>query len=93
MEIGDYFIINWKHIVNIYKNIKVCKFPNREYTIHNFSKSKLSVYYLNEKTNRKCNCDKCSNPSTIQSIGISDIIVTNTKKAIERDKKIKSILK
>lgn len=93
IEIGDYFIINWKKIISIYKYIRPCNFQNREYKIHGFSKSMLSVYYLNEKTNRKCKCDRCRNPSTIQGIGISDIIITNNKKTIERDRKIKLILR
>ena len=93
IEIGDYFIINWKKITNIYESVRPCNFQNREYVIHSFSKSMLSVYYLNEKTNRKCKCDRCRNPSTIQCMGISYIIITNTRKVIERDNKIKLILK
>lgn len=97
-EIGDKFIINWKKIISTYPSVKVCKFPELEFTIDSFSKSKLSVYFADNRTNKKCSCDYCSKilygrniSEGIKSIGTGDIIITQKKLAIERSRKLKSL--
>ena len=93
-EIGDKFIINWKKIRSTYP-VKSCKFPDLEFTIEHFSKSKLSVYFKDNRTNIKCSCQVCekdkSSNRTSNSIGINDIIITQKKLAIERSRKLKSL--
>jgi hypothetical protein len=74
LEVGDKFIINWDGIKSTYPNIKLCKFPDLEFTIDSFSKSKLSVYYnpndcsksvlaVRKFRNRNCNINKNCNCS------------------------------
>jgi hypothetical protein len=98
-EIGDKFIINWKRIISAYPSVKLCKFPDLEFTIESFSKSKISVYYLDNRTNKKCKCQYCGksiygnnikNNNTC-SIGVADIIITKKKLSIERDNKLKRL--
>ena len=94
IEVGDKFIINWKGIKKTYPSVHVCKFPDLEFTVDSFSKSKLSVYYLDMRTNKKCKCRYCcitNVKGTIGSIGVNDIIITNKKLAFERDRKLKSL--
>jgi hypothetical protein len=99
-EIGDKFIINWKKIRSTYPSVKACNFPELEFTIDAFSKSKLSVYYHDKRTNKKCSCSLCCkksnyidiNPCTVPiCIGVDSIVVTQKKLAIERDKKLKDL--
>ena len=94
-EIGDKFIINWKKIRSTYPSVKVCKFPDLEFTIESFSKSKLSVYFTDNRTNIKCSCQTCvrdkSSNRTSNSIGINDIIITQKKLSIERSRKLKEL--
>ena len=106
-EIGDRFIINWKKIKLTYPSVKLCKFPELEFTIEHFSKSKLSVYFKDNRTNIKCSCQVCGEDilngnlsisnSSIQhltrgrTIGVRDIIITQKKLAIERSRKLKSL--
>jgi len=99
IEVGDKFVINWKGIKKTYPNVQVCKFPDLEFTVDSFSKSKLSVYYLDMRTNKKCQCQYCCitpvhtniTGSRKYSIGVNDIIVTQKKLAFERDRKLKSL--
>lgn len=94
-EIGDKFIINWKKIKSTYPSIKTCKFSDLEFTIDSFSKTKLSVYFTDNRTNIKCYCQICkkdkSSNRTSNSIGINDIIITQKRLAIERSRKLKSL--
>lgn len=91
-EIGDRFIINWKKLIE-YPSLKryQCYFPDLEFTIDHFSISKLSVYFLDNRTNKKCKCSICSNNDTEKCIGISDIILTRKKISIERSNKLKKL--
>ena len=91
VEVGDKFVINWKGIKKTYTNVKVCKFPELEFTVDSFSKSKLSVYYLDMRTNKKCQCQYCGIPKIKYSIGAHDIIITQKRLAFERDRKLKSL--
>ena len=91
IEIGDIFIINWKRLKSIYPSVRQCNFPDREFVIHDFSNSKMSVYYLDNRTNKKCKCKQCSTQNQLKCIGISDIIVTQKRISINRQNKLKSI--
>lgn len=52
IEVDDRFTISWKHIKKIYPNLKVCNQPNKEFTVIDFSKSVLSVYFDDNRTNK-----------------------------------------
>ena len=97
-EVGDKFIINWKKVSAVYPGIKICKFPYLEFTIDSFSKSKLSVYFIDKRTNKKCSCTYCDKmlhgkniKEGAKSIGVTDIIITQKKLAIERSRKLKEL--
>ncbi len=94
-ETGDKFIIDWKGIRKTYPYIQVCKFPDLEFEVQDFSKSKLSVYYLDKRTSKKCQCQYCCITDTSgkmqYSIGVNDIIITRKRLQIERDKKLESL--
>lgn len=81
IEVGDKFVINWKGIKILYPSVRVCKFPDLEFTVDSFSKSKLSVYYLDMRTNKKCKCQYCCindiTGNKKYSIGVHDIIITS----------------
>ena len=89
-EIGDKFIINWKEIRNRYPSVRPCNFPDMEFTINSF-RSKISIYYLDNRTNKKCKCQQCDTPSSIRGIGILDIIITQKKLSFDRDRKLKQL--
>ena len=97
-EIGDKFIINWKKVSAVYPGIKICKFPDLEFKIESFSKSRLSVYFIDKRTNKKCSCaycDKVLHDKNIKegakSIGVDDIIITQKRLSVERSLKLKSL--
>lgn len=93
-ELGDRFIIDYKKIKKIYPSSSRffdCKLPNMIFTICGFSKSNLSVYYNDNRTNKKCNCNRCSDDKKVKSIGISDIIIVQKKISFERDRKLKAL--
>lgn len=93
INIGDKFIIDWIEITKLY-NLKVCRFPNKEFIINSFSKSGQSVYFEDNRTNKKCNCSICKvDHNGYKCIGISEIKITQSKISYERDGKIKQILK
>lgn len=94
INIGDRFVIDWKKITKLYY-LKVCISPNKEFTVESFSKSLLSVYFKDNRTNKKCDCNICDQfgHNGYKCIGISDIKITRSKIAYERDRKIKQILK
>jgi len=92
MEIGDSFIVDWDMIKGFYSNITKCRFPKREFIIKSFSKSGLSVYFEDNRTNKKCRCSVCSNIEKVKSIGVSSISITKTKIQEERDIKLNKIL-
>lgn len=76
-----------------------CQDPDKVFIIESFSKSELSVYYIDSRTNTKCNCNNCStrdkeillNGSTLRCIGVSDIKLHLKKKQIEREAKLKEL--
>jgi hypothetical protein len=95
IEIGDKFVINWKGIKKTYPKVLVCKFPDLEFTVDSFSKSMISVYYLDMRTNKKCYCQYCCiddiTGTKKYSISVNDIIITQKKLVLERDRKLKSL--
>jgi hypothetical protein len=87
-EIGDSFVIintdcslNWK-----YK----CK-DQKEFIIKSFSKSLLSVYYEDNRTNPKCRCNNCSMNKGVKCIGVSNIELVSKRIQIERENKLKRL--
>ncbi len=84
-EIGDTFIIidNKYWIYNCVQQ--------KEFTITDFSKSRLSVYYEDNRTNIKCKCDNCKRPMGTKCIGIPSIKLVRTRKQKERDLKLKQL--
>lgn len=96
INIGDTFIINYKKVLETYPFLKPCCFPNKVFTIDGFSKSGLSVYYYDNRTNIKCDCKWCNPLTTLgdrKSIGKSDIIIQETFKQRERNLKLKKLIK
>ena len=87
-EVGDKFVINWERIKQWYPSVEPCKFPDLEFTIDSFSKSKLSVYFKNLNY-KSCSCQNCSVYDN--SIGVNDIIITKKRTAIDRDIKLKEL--
>lgn len=86
MEIGDKFVIK-------YKRKNKCLFPNKEFRIKGFSKSKLSIFYDDLRTNIKCKCSICSNASANICLSIENITITISRLNEIRDKKLKILLK
>lgn len=81
-EIGDAFII-----IDIPSFKYNCK-DRKEFVIKNFSKSGLSVYYEDNRTNPKCKCNNCSIIKGVKCIGIVNIELVSTRKQRERDIKL-----
>ena len=81
-EIGDSFVIVdtkfWKY---------GCK-DQKEFVINSFSKSELSVYYEDNRTNPKCKCDNCSITKGLKCIGISNIKLVSKRIQRERENKL-----
>jgi hypothetical protein len=76
LEIGDTFIIDWKYILKNYPKIKVCKDPNRVFIAKSFSKSGLSVYFDDFRTNKKgCKCSICSDNKTEKCTSIYFVVL------------------
>ena len=94
LEVGDRFIINWKYIRKFYPKLEVCKDLNKEFTIVDFSKSGLSVYFNDGRTNKRgCRCQICLTKEYRKCIGVSSIILTLKRIQYDRDKKITNLLK
>jgi hypothetical protein len=98
-EIGDSFSINYKEIQKLYPNFMKCQDPDKVFIIESFSKSSLSVYYIDSRKNIKCNCNNCSKKgkeiyldgSVIRCTGISDIKLHSKRIQRERDNKLKKL--
>jgi hypothetical protein len=85
-EIGDSFVIidteHWK-----YK----CK-DQKEFIIKSFSKSLLSVYYEDNRTNPKCRCNNCSIINKgVKCIGVNNIELVSKRIQRERENKLKKL--
>jgi hypothetical protein len=88
-EVGDKFIINWEEINKIYKKVLSCKDPDKEFKIKRFSKSGISVYFDDNRTNKRgCKCQICDKNISENSIGLSQIIITRKRIAVEREIKL-----
>lgn len=91
-EIGDTFTINWKLIKKTYSSIFICKDPDKVFQIKSFSKSGLSVYFDDFRTNKKwCKCSICSNKNTEKSISNRDIILKQKYLSLQREIKLKKL--
>jgi len=98
VEIGDVFIIN-----KLKGSFYICKDPNKKFIIQSFSKSGLSVYYVDARTNIKCRCSNCrtwpdydsySNKfEKVRCIGISQIKIVEKRLERLRDQKLKRLLR
>ena len=84
-EIGDTFII----VDNKYWNYNCVQ--QNEFIITDFTKSRLSVYYEDRRTNIKCKCNNCEKPIGEKCIGIHSIKLVRTKKQRERELKLKKL--
>ena len=87
-EIGDNFIIDWDKIKKAYPKVIKCLYPNTEFTIRKFSKSLCSVYFVNVRYD-SCLCQVCKLNS--KSVGVGDIIITKSKKSIDRELKLNQL--
>jgi hypothetical protein len=93
IEVGDRFTINWKNIKKIYPNLEVCNQLNKEFTVVDFSKSGFSVYFDDNRTNKKgFNCNFCIEEGNKKCISINNITITYKKIQYDRDKKLNKIL-
>jgi hypothetical protein len=92
-ELGDRFIIDYKNLKKIYPSSRFfdCKLPNMIFTICGFSKSNLSVYYNDNRTNKKCSCNRCSDEKQLKSVGVTSIIIIQKRISFERDRKLKAL--
>jgi hypothetical protein len=95
-------IINFKISYEIGDRIKMkptkynkgCYYLNKVYKIEKFSKSKSSAYYNFKITNNRCKCYQCSHRiHGINSVGITDIEIYQTKKEFDRIFKLNKLLK
>ena len=86
-EVGDTIIL---------KANKFCSAkPNKEFIVESLSKSEISVYYRDNRTNNKCRCNRCQNDpfnKGLKCIGMVDIIVVETRIQRERDIKINQLI-
>lgn len=98
-EIGDSFSIDYGKINEIYPDFMKCQDPDKVFIIESFSKSGLSVYYIDSRKNIKCNCNNCSqrgkeitlNGYVRRCIGLSDIKLHSKRIQVERDNKLKQL--
>ena len=84
-EIGDSF----KIVDTEYFKYR-CK-DQREFLIKSFSKSGLSVYYEDNRTNPKCRCNNCSMIKGVKCIGITNIELVSKRLQRERNLKLKEL--
>ena len=98
-EIGDSFSVDYGKINEIYPDFMKCQDPDKVFIIESFSKSGLSVYYIDNRTNNKCNFNNCSkkgkeiylNGSTRRCVGVSDIKLHSKRIQRERNNKLKQL--
>jgi hypothetical protein len=99
LEIGDSFTIDYEKINTIYPDFMKCKDPDKVFIVESFSKSGLSVYYIDSRTNVKCSCNNCSkkgkeiylDSSVRRCTGISGIKLHSKRIQRERDNKLKQL--
>jgi hypothetical protein len=91
VEVGDVFII--KNTFYWHKKPRTrCLNPNKKFRVVQHSKSKISVYYADTRTNNPCKCSNCHKNQSIKCIGIKDIEVVETNIQRERNIKLNQIL-
>lgn len=91
-EIGDTFRIDYKLLQSDYHLIKPCSEKHLIFRIKSFSKSELTVYFIdNRTTNKKCKCQTCSDDRKIKSIGIRYIRLHQSNRQRIRNIKLEQI--
>lgn len=90
-EIGDTFRIDHKLLHSDYSSIKQCNAKHLIFRIKSFSKSELSVYFIDNRTNKKCKCSTCSDDRKIKSISIRYIRLHQSNKQRIRNIKLEQI--
>lgn len=96
INIGDTFRIDMTDVYELYPEMIKCKYPNKTFVVEKFSKSSMSVYYIDSRTSSKCWCTLCDfspNSSKMKCISINEVVVTQTKLQRERNIKLRQILK
>lgn len=100
VNIGDTFRIDMTETYKLYPNLKRCKCPDKTFVVEIFSKSSMSVYYIDNRTSSKCRCalcdvtqDKFSEYRKMKCVNVNDIVITETKLQRERNIKLRQILK
>jgi hypothetical protein len=91
-EIGDSFKIVDGGINP--KNSRVYKYnckDQKEFIITKLSKSGHSVYYEDNRTNKKCKCKNCSDEDEIKCIGVVNIELVSKRLQRERNLKLKRL--
>lgn len=108
-EIGDEFKIDYKRIYkeSYAPNWKRCTDPNKTYIVHRLSKSFGQIYYIDNRTNIKCKCERCNSkinkyniPEKDKSLGdklklihASEIVLVKRKKQRHREIVLRNILR
>ena len=77
VEVGDVFIIKNTYYWHNKPRTR-CLNPNKTFRVLQHSKSKLSVYYNDNRTNNPCKCSNCRLNQSIRCIAINDIKVVET---------------
>lgn len=90
-EIGDTFRIDHKLLHSDYGLMKPCNEKYLIFKIKSFSKSGLSVYYMDNRTNKKCKCRVCLDDRKIKSIGIRYIKLHQSNRQRIRNIKLEQI--
>lgn len=86
-DIGDEFKINHRGIYKKYRvsNRYKCIDPDKTFIVSKLSQSKLSVYYIDNRTSRKCHCNKCYDDRKEKCIGVDDILLVTHRLQRQRD--------
>ena len=89
VNIGDVFILKYDEKDKRNR----CVYYRKRYTISDLSKSKLTVFYKDNRTNYKCKCSKCSDRLAMDELTYYIFIKYNVSISIDSDKEIIRILK
>lgn len=94
-QIGDEFRIDHMSIYKLFRtpNKYRCRYPDKTFIVKRLSHSKLSVYYDDKRTSKKCLCDKCSKKGPEKCVDIKSIIFVCSKLQRDRAAKLKKLVK
>ena len=105
IEVGDSFKVDWRVVKHVqsetygHKFIK-CKKPDKIFIIEKFSKSVLTIYYVDDRTNNSCKCWICKDNNEehirardhdYKTISKSFITIFQKKLQRERNEKLKQL--